>query len=56
MAMILASKMTILGLETNTSGTFSLRDRKNSLARPQLKRPQLTTINNYRITTITSCR
>ena len=32
MAMILASKMTILGLKMNTSGTFCLRDRNDSLA------------------------
>jgi len=35
MLMILASKMTILGLKTNTSGTFFRPDRKDSLARPK---------------------
>jgi hypothetical protein len=34
MAMILASKMTILGLKTDASGTFFQPDQKDRLARP----------------------
>jgi hypothetical protein len=49
MAMILASKMTILGFKTNTSGTFFRRDRQDSLARPQFGKldplPGVTTIS-----------